>query len=176
MRKLAIFRATHRIPISASFAITRLLGKPFRLNLSPSIQYTENWYLRTQRKHLDSSSGQLITESVAGFTPIRIFSTSLSANTEFYGIFPWKIGSYQGFRHIVRPTVSFTYRPDFSRPFWGYYRSYQDANGKEILACSIKLTLTSQLLYRLMQPYHPDAWLTVYIPDSPASISPLSRL
>lgn len=32
-------------------------------------------------------------------------------------------------RHIVTPSISYNYSPDFSTPFWGYYESYADSLG-----------------------------------------------
>ncbi len=125
------FKASHQLPISANVALTRFLGKSMRLNVSSSLNYREDWYLYTTRRFLNEE-GKVATRRVAGFTPIRQFHINLSANTEIYGIFPWHMGPFRGFRHIVRPTLSFNLRPDFSRPFWGYYRSHTDATGREI--------------------------------------------
>ena len=123
------FRATHRIPINASFSARRI-----SLNLTPSINYTEDWFIRTDRRFLDpdTSNTSVITESQPGFFALRQFSTSLSANTTIYGIFPLKVGAIDGFRHTLQPTLSFTYRPDFSDPIWGNTRSYFNEDGEEI--------------------------------------------
>ncbi|MCH8276092.1 MAG: hypothetical protein IIA50_00925 [Bacteroidetes bacterium] len=127
------FKATHRIPISAPFSIQRLpiLGN-VQLNLSPSVSYSEDWFIQTERRTLSADSSRIETTSVTGFFALRQFSTSLSVSTIFYGLFPVRIGPYQTVRHTVRPSLSFNYRPDFfSRP-WGYTRSYNDATGNEV--------------------------------------------
>ena len=36
------------------------------------------------------------------------------------------------YRHIVTPSISYNYSPDFSTPFWGYYDSYVDSSGNTI--------------------------------------------
>lgn len=127
------FKATHRIPISAPFSVSRLpLLGDFRMNLSPSLSYTEDWYLRTDRRALNDSTGTLETASQAGFFALRQYTASVSASSVFYGIFPLKVGPYQGLRHTVRPSVGFGYRPDFYEDSYGYTRSYTDANGEEI--------------------------------------------
>ena len=130
------FSASHRIPISASFSVRRLpiINKTFILNVSPSFNYNEEWFISTDRRpDVDTSattSSRLQTEQVPGFFALRQFSSSLSANTTFYGIFPVGIGPYQGVRHTVRPSLSFTYRPDFYGDFWGYTRTYRNARGE----------------------------------------------
>jgi len=126
--------ATHSVPISAPFNINRLplLNIPFRLNVSPNASYNEDWFIETDRQHADST-GRRITEAEAGFFALRQFSTGVSANTTFYGIFPVGIGPYQGVRHTVRPTASFTYNPDFRSESWGYTRVLRDENGEAVV-------------------------------------------
>jgi hypothetical protein len=35
-------------------------------------------------------------------------------------------------RHQVEPRISYTFTPDFSKPFWGYYDTYIDSLGREV--------------------------------------------
>ncbi len=121
------FKATHRLPIGATFSFPK-----FKLNLTPNLQYTEDWYLRTERRALDDSTGQVVTSYESGFTPIRQFSTGISANTEFYGLFPLKVGHIDGFRHVVRPSLSFSFSPDYSGGIFNYFRRYTNAEGEEV--------------------------------------------
>lgn len=121
------FKATHRLPIGATFTFPK-----FQLNLTPNLQYSEDWYLRTERRALDDSTGQVVTNYESGFTPIRQVSTGVSANTEFYGTFPFKVGAIDGFRHVVRPSVSFSFSPDYAGGLFNYFRSYTDAQGNAV--------------------------------------------
>ena len=125
------FRASHRIPINASFSARKI-----SLNVTPNINYTEDWFIRTDRTFLETdpadSTTSVVTASQPGFFALRQFSSSLSANTTIYGIFPLKVGALDGFRHTLRPTLAFTYRPDFGGSFWGYTRSYINANGEDV--------------------------------------------
>ncbi|HET6566417.1 MAG TPA: putative LPS assembly protein LptD [Rhodothermales bacterium] len=134
------FSAQHSIPVSASFSVTRLpiINKTLRLNISTSVNYDEDWYISTYRKAfeppdpLDSTAAQqgtVVTTHVPGFFSYRHFSTGLSANTTFYGLFPFKVGPFNGFRHTVRPTLGFSFTPDYGSDFWGYTRTYTDLNG-----------------------------------------------
>lgn len=126
-------KATHRLPIAAPFSIQRLpvIDRTFILNLSPNLNYTEDWFFQTTRRFVDST-GTLINEQDPGFFALRQFSSGVSANTTIYGLFPIGIGPYQGVRHTLRPTLSFNYRPDFSSDFWGYRSSYVDTSGNVI--------------------------------------------
>ncbi len=116
------FNATHRIPISVPFTIERLpLIGQIRLNVSPNVNYSEEWFIATERQQLNDD-GRIETSTEQGFFSLRQFNTGVSANTTFYGLFPVKLGSYQGVRHTVRPRVGFSYRPDFGSDYWGYTR------------------------------------------------------
>jgi hypothetical protein len=123
------FKASHSIPISASFTLNRI--PPFGnvpLNMSPSFRYTEDWYLRTEDRSLTATDSLVITDNTEFFS-LRQFNAGLSANTTFYGLFPIRFGRYSGIRHTVRPTVGFTYQPDFSSSKWGYTGEYTDSTG-----------------------------------------------
>ena len=115
----------------------------YRLNVSPNISYRSEWLIRTQRKEVrfdttqvnpDSVQVDTIVEdrSVPGFFAQREFNSSLSANTTFYGIFPVSAGSFEGLRHTVRPSLSFTYSPNYNNDFWGYTRTYRTAEGERV--------------------------------------------
>ena len=118
------FKTSHRVNVGAGFPIHRR----FPVHVVPNVSYTEDWFIRTERRRLDEDSS-LVIEAVPDFLALRQFTTSVSANTTFYGIFPIRIGPYRGLRHTVRPSVSVSYRPDFFDESWGYTREYVDADG-----------------------------------------------
>jgi hypothetical protein len=95
------------------------------LNINANINLTEYWYPATIRKEWNEVENRIETERVRGFETARDFSTSLSFNTTFYGVSQISIGNLQGLRHTVRPDISFSFSPDFSGEFWGYYREVQ---------------------------------------------------
>jgi len=59
---------------------------------------------------------------VRGFFMRHLFSYSASASTTVYGTFQRRIGPVQALRHVVRPSFSLSFRPDFSDLEWGYYK------------------------------------------------------
>jgi hypothetical protein len=123
-------QATHTVPLTASYAISSLpLLGPLRLSLSPSIRYVESWYGRSERLSTDTS-GAIVRTDVVGFTSIRRVSAGISANTEAYGTFPFRVGPFRGLRHVIRPQVAFEFEPDYER--FGYLRSYTDASGQSV--------------------------------------------
>ena len=119
----------HVIPIKASFAA---LGY---LNIVPSINFTDRTLFRKAEKYWDEKNQKEVTDTLTGFYNVYDWNLSLSLNTKLYGfwvpsrkLFGDKIDRI---RHVLTPTVSFSYAPDFSDNRYGYYKTYQktDANG-----------------------------------------------
>ncbi len=128
------FSATHQIPVSASFRVNR-----YNLSLSPNFRYNSDWRISTLRRVVDRDTTAEDTtrtteeRRVQGFYARRDFSTGISANTELYGLFPIRVGPFQGLRHRVSPSLSFSYSPNFNAPFWGRTRPLRYANGDPVL-------------------------------------------
>lgn len=95
------------------------------INLSANGDYTEYWYPTSIRKTFNADSNRVETNKVRGFEAAREFSTGLSMSTTIYGLVNRGIGNIEGFRHTLRPSISFSYSPDFGSDFWGYYREVQ---------------------------------------------------
>lgn len=116
---------SHTIPVNTSFKILKYF------NLSPSLSYNEKWYLQTIRKEFDTTTNSVLTDTVHAFRAARDFSVNASLNTRLYGLVQMKKGKIAAIRHVVSPTLSFGYRPDFSSSSFNNYKSYQtDSSGK----------------------------------------------
>lgn len=67
-------------------------------------------------------------KKIAGYST---FSTSASLQTILYGLL--KFGGNSGLmaiRHMMTPSLSFTYSPDFSDPQFGYFKQYSNSRGE----------------------------------------------
>lgn len=128
----------HRVPVSASFRVNR-----YNLSLSPNLNYTSDWRISTERKFVERDTTTIsedsirveeetVRRSVPGFYARHDFSTGISANTELYGLFPLRIGAFQGLRHRMSPSISFRYAPNFNNPFWGRTRRLRYQNGDPV--------------------------------------------
>ena len=102
-------------------------------SLNPSFSYKETWVDETTEGFLDSASNSVIKKQKKGFAIRRTFNTSLSLKTTLYGMFEPNIGSLKFIRHKMDPQISYTYTPDFSSPFYGYYKTVIDTAGEEQL-------------------------------------------
>jgi len=112
----------HSIPVSASFNLFKFI------NISPSINYTERWYLRSIDKSWDNAAQKEVNDTTDGFYRVFDFNMGVSASTKLYGFFI-PIRSIFGdkidrIRHVMTPSIGFGYTPDFGDPLWGYYDSY----------------------------------------------------
>jgi len=108
----------------AGISLSNLLPSRF-INMSANLNYNEYWFPTSIRKRYDPAQDEVITETVREFTTARDFNTGVNLSTTFYGIWNANIGNFEAVRHTVRPSIGFSYRPDFSSDFWGYYREVQ---------------------------------------------------
>jgi lipopolysaccharide assembly outer membrane protein LptD (OstA) len=95
-------------------------------NVTPFLNYNEYWYIEREERFFDIDDSSVVREKEKGFFPVRHFNTGISLGTTIYGILQPRIGRITGFRHTVTPSITFGFRPDFSKPWWGYYGMYFD--------------------------------------------------
>jgi len=112
----------HSIPISATFNVLKYI------NISPSFNYNERWYLQSVNKSWDKDNQREKIDSISGFNRVYDFNTGISVSTKLYGFFI-PIRSIFGdkvdrIRHVITPSIGFGYTPDFGDSNWGYYDYY----------------------------------------------------
>ena len=119
----------HNIPINGNFTLFNVI------NINPSINFTDRMYTNRVEQSWDEQNQVVKRDTTYGFYNVYNWSMSVSASTKLYGfwtpnrkIFGDKI---QAIRHVITPTVSYNYAPDFSASRYGYYKTYQktDAQG-----------------------------------------------
>ncbi len=119
----------HSIPISGNFTLFNYL------NLSPSFNFTDRMYSNKVMRSWDETRQVEVCDTTYGFHNVYNWNFSMGLSTKLYGMF---IPSRKLFgdkiiaiRHVVTPSVSFSYAPDFGSSRYGYYTTYQktDAQG-----------------------------------------------
>ena len=109
----------HQIPVSTSLSILKYL------TLNPNFNYQERWYTKElQYTYLEAEKAVRI-DTVNGFSRAGSWSTGASLNTRFYGTKFFRSGNIQAIRHVMTPSVSFSYNPDFSDTRYGVFRNVQ---------------------------------------------------
>jgi lipopolysaccharide export system protein LptA len=102
--------------------------------------YKEIWATKTQQtisywKNSGAMGDSLKIETFDknGFASYRTFNLSAGLSTTLYGQLNFnKEGLIRAIRHVVTPSISFGYTPDFSDPSWGYYSTYLGVDGKPV--------------------------------------------
>ena len=134
----------HNIPVSGSFTLFNYL------NVSPTFSFTDRMYTNKIDRSWDAATQKEVCDTTYGFHNVYNWSASISMSTKMYGfwvpsrkLFGDKI---QAIRHVITPTVSFSYAPDFGASRYGYWKTYQktDADGNVSL---VEYSPFSQGLY-----------------------------
>ena len=121
---------SHTIPIKASFTLFNYV------TVTPQFNFADKTLFRKVNKSWDEASQKEVADTVSGFYNLYNWNLGVNMSTKLYGfwipnrkIFGEKV---QAIRHVITPTVGFTYAPDFSTDRYGYYSTYQktDADGK----------------------------------------------
>ncbi len=117
----------YSVPISTSLKVLK------HFNLSPSFNYQGRVYTRQLRQRpiygydkngefgIISTYNDTVPRNSLGFYHVYDFSFSTPLSTKLYGIKEFKKGRIAAIRHVISPSISFNYRPDFGRSDWGYY-------------------------------------------------------
>ena len=110
----------HSVPISSSIKVLRFF------NWTNSFNYNERWHWSTIDRTYNPADGTLVTDTLHGFRTNRDFSVSSSLSTRIYGMFQFKYGPLKALRHVINPSVSFSYHPDFGDARFGWWKEYTD--------------------------------------------------
>jgi lipopolysaccharide assembly outer membrane protein LptD (OstA) len=105
----------HSIPLSTNFKVFKFFSA------TTSVNYEEVWYLKTIRKSFDVLTNKDVIAEVNKFDAFRTYSFSSSLGTTIYGTFKFgETKKIQAIRHVMRPSVSYSYTPSFKQ----YYDTY----------------------------------------------------
>ncbi len=115
----------HNIPISTSVKVLK------NFNLTTSFNLTERWYLNQISKTWNPNDSTIRTDTIHKFTRGNDYNFKTSLNTKIYGLLEFKKSKIAGIRHVISPSASLTYNPDFSDEKYGYYKTVQiNENGE----------------------------------------------
>ena len=120
----------HRSSINATYNI---LG---HLNISPNINYQERWYSNKVEQAYDPIKKRMAaSDTTYGFYRVYEYSASVSASTTLYGDFiPIKPlrKIVTRIRHRMDPSITFSAKPDFGDPKYGYYKDHTYIGGANL--------------------------------------------
>jgi len=112
----------HSFPINGTFTVLK------HFNWTNGININDRMYFQTIRKRYvspqpaDSIMGYYKTDTVFGFANAFDANFTSSINTTIYGMFQFKKGPLVAIRHMLIPSVTFSYTPNWGSPSLGYWR------------------------------------------------------
>ncbi len=113
----------HSIPLSASYTVLRYINMSFNVN------YNEYWLTDKLHQQYNNVEQKLDSNDSHGFFTARDFNAGVSFSTRVYGMKLFKNGKLKGIRHVISPSVGFSYHPDFgASPFNYYYKTHLDSS------------------------------------------------
>lgn len=119
----------HSIPISTNFNVMKYFVVTPAVNLS-SVMYTKSIskdYIPRTRPLMDT----LVTNTDRGFAAGYDANFSASLNTKVY--FDYLVKGVKRVRHLLIPTLTYGYRPDFGAEQIGFWRKVQvDSTGRRV--------------------------------------------
>lgn len=112
----------HTIPISATYDVFKYFKS------TSSFSYNEYWYTKRDFKQYLFSEKRLDTARQDGFFTARDFVVNTSLTTRIYGTKLFKRGRIKGIRHVLSPSISLRYQPDFGSGIGHYsYTTFVDS-------------------------------------------------
>ncbi|MEO5905439.1 MAG: putative LPS assembly protein LptD, partial [Saprospiraceae bacterium] len=134
----------HRASTNMNFNVLK------HFNVTPSIDYGETWFFKTREYvfrfdgddttfvqidtvwYPDSSGfilvpdtisyGQVAKDLKSGFKPFRSMSASINVNTSVYGTLKFSKGWLRGIRHVIKPSIGFSYMPKSPNSYYQDHR------------------------------------------------------
>ncbi len=127
------FGIRHSIPISTNFKLLKYI------NVTPSVAYEEWWYPQKLQYQYDPTKDVVLVDTLSGFARGYSYRGSIAFNTRIYGLFQnirFLGKNVEGIRHIMNPSVTFSYSPDFREERFGAFQTVQTRANTEPTAVS----------------------------------------
>ena len=110
----------HNIPIQTNFKVLD------HITVTPNVNLTEQWAFKKLEKRWDENKQRVVSDTIDGFFPTRNFNTGVGVSTQAYGILDFGKDSYiQAVRHVLTPSVSYSFSPNYKDDFFGYQQRFQ---------------------------------------------------
>lgn len=115
--------ARHRIPLSTNFKVAKYMS------VSLSGSYEDVWTLETVSRRFDEEEQAVVTDTIPGFDRFNRYNLGASIGTTLYGTMNFgEDRKIQAIRHVMRPSISYSYAPSFEQ----FYETYTDGDGDDV--------------------------------------------
>ncbi|WMJ73106.1 putative LPS assembly protein LptD [Cytophagaceae bacterium ABcell3] len=83
-------------------------------NINPSFNFTDYWYPeRLEFGEFDEDLNQFQRDTVSGFFRSSEYSMNANLTTKINGFYEFRSRTFQAMRHVIIPTLTYQYMPDF---------------------------------------------------------------
>ncbi|MFO8128877.1 MAG: putative LPS assembly protein LptD [Bacteroidales bacterium] len=131
----------HSIPISSSVKVLKHLTWTNSINITDRMYFKsihKSWSEDTLITNGDTTVGYVKIDTVSAFKNAFDARFTSSMSTKVYGMLQFgRTFPVNAIRHVLTPTVSFSYTPSFAGESWGYYDSYYHPGRDEEVVYSI---------------------------------------
>jgi len=126
MIKDAEYGVSHNIPVSTTFKALKYI------NGSLNASFRERWVFETIEQSYDNENRTIVRDTILGFDRYNTYTTGASLNTTVYGTVQFKEDAkIKALRHVVRPSVSYSYTPKFDQYYDNYVINADESIGQE---------------------------------------------
>lgn len=107
----------YSVPVKTSMKVFK------QINITPSFNFTGRIYPYRieQNAHQTDYETTIQNDTIWGFNHVYDFNTGVSMSTRLYSMLSFKKGKLKAIRHVMSPSISYNYKPDFAEEQWGYY-------------------------------------------------------
>ena len=106
------------------------------ISINPSINLKSLWVNKTEVGKWSDSLNYFLKSTENGFATRTTGSFSLNSSTQIYGLLAIPLGPVKAIRHVLSPSVGYSWTPDFSKPIFGkdlgYFLTKTDTNNNVI--------------------------------------------
>lgn len=114
----------HSLPISTNFNLAKYITVTPAINLS-SMMYTKSIRQNFIIDTTTSQGGYIKTDTINDFVAGYDANFTTSFNTKVFFDYAYKKGKVKQIRHLLIPTLAYTYRPDLGKEQVGFWKSVQ---------------------------------------------------
>jgi lipopolysaccharide assembly outer membrane protein LptD (OstA) len=106
----------HSLPISTNITLFRYF------TLTPALNLSAVMYTKTTRKELDESTNRIVKTTDQNFKTGYDANFNTSLTTKLFMDYLFKSKRVKQIRHLLIPTLAYTYRPDFGEEQYGFWK------------------------------------------------------
>ncbi|MES2762528.1 MAG: putative LPS assembly protein LptD [Bacteroidota bacterium] len=106
----------HSLPISTNITLLKYF------TLTPALNLSAVMYTKTTRKELDESTNRIVKTTDQNFKTGYDANFNSSLTTKLFMDYMFKSKRLKQIRHLLIPSVAYTYRPDFGEEQYGFWK------------------------------------------------------